>query len=146
MTRNAELFRKIADQIRREPKSHCQVSWGLPAPDTPCGTRACIAGWAVVLDQGYRPTENIKTVGEYGHCRVWSSESGPDIYERDIGPMAAELLGLTATEQRILFGSSFESPANYEMPEYLEAVADGAPIENWIDEDWEPISMHWSES
>lgn len=125
MTRNAELFRKIADQIRREPESHDQDDWGYRDPNTSCGTRACIAGWAVALGDGFFPTDEIDLgAGSY----VWRSASGETFYEKDVSSRAIDLLGITPMESVNLFSEEFQPPNDQSFPDYLEAVADGTPI------------------
>lgn len=41
---NQELFGRILEQIRKDPKSHEQSDW---TSATECGTRHCIGGWAI---------------------------------------------------------------------------------------------------
>jgi len=51
VTRNRELFYRIAELIEANPELYDQRSWG---GSTPCGTAQCIAGHAAAL-AGWEP-------------------------------------------------------------------------------------------
>lgn len=88
---NIELFKAIREKIATAPDAYDQESYGRPEDDAPCGTAACIAGWACVLsdrvplltlqNQRYLPMLNVPL-------------------------LAAEALALTADEAATLFTSS----------------------------------------
>lgn len=46
---NIRLLEKIKEQILGEPTSVDMDDWDQPDPSTPCGTVACISGWAAHL-------------------------------------------------------------------------------------------------
>lgn len=84
---NVDLLLQVADHIREEPKrldmSTWIQRWDPAAGGPPCGTSACIAGWAAMLAANDR--------SEYGGL--------PAGY-------AAEKIGLTADEEKVIFYSS----------------------------------------
>ena len=55
---NRELLHRVADQIERQPDRYRQdaflVRTGLEGfrPEGPCGSAACVAGWALALKKG----------------------------------------------------------------------------------------------
>lgn len=55
---NVDLFQKVKEKILEEPRRFDMSVWGnhvpLLPPETypPCGTVACIAGWALLLESG----------------------------------------------------------------------------------------------
>jgi len=51
---NAELAYRVLDHIDADPESWDQADWGR---NTGCGTRACFAGWAVLLAGGEVQTD-----------------------------------------------------------------------------------------
>ena len=85
---NVKLLNRIKRHLIAEPKRYDQATWarevsgkGAPA----CGTRACIAGWAVLLSVP-KPE--------------WSQWIGAD---SEIADKAQDLLGLTNDERGVLF-------------------------------------------
>lgn len=54
---NAELFRKVADAIEKEPDNYRQSAFGLcylgdvKARIEPCKTACCVAGWAAHIEE-----------------------------------------------------------------------------------------------
>ena len=95
MAINEKLFRKIRNKILRVPEAYKQDTYGERAR-TPCGTRACIAGHAL-LESGYcTPIElfNLRRVN-------------PETGERefiDVEEEASELLGIGYWDGVMLFG------------------------------------------
>lgn len=136
MTRNRDLFYKIADRIERQPDDYDQAKWGEDNslvvatrldPSDPaihelvadtineCGTSHCIAGHAADLE-GWVPSMYVNSVGIHGS---WDRVVAPghDPIDRDgtsIFGVARDLLGLTDDEASILFS------------------------EYWMAEGWEP--------
>ena len=57
---NIELLNKVKAHILEEPRRLEMVDWimegdEIPSPEKPpCGTAACIAGWAAMLDGGFQ--------------------------------------------------------------------------------------------
>lgn len=57
LTPNIPLLRKVLEQIDAHPELHDQGSFDATAYDdrsNACGTSHCVAGWAIVLSDGYR--------------------------------------------------------------------------------------------
>lgn len=118
MPLNAELFRKIADVIEREPNLYDQTEFGFgsnnddakachhipPEQVNACGTSHCIAGWAVAL------TPPAKR---------------PDA---DVFYAAKELLGLSINDAADLFWSAWKPPSEMTVPQYLREVADRGEV------------------
>ena len=46
---NTELLKKIKEAILAEPRNFNMAMWILWDADAPCGTTACIGGWAAVI-------------------------------------------------------------------------------------------------
>lgn len=117
LTRNSDLLRAVARQIREHPETYNQHVWA-------CGTQACIAGWAVLLSGGRIGSAN-DTWGEsvLDHAFLDDDEVG-----EHVGDAAERLLGLTADEATVLFAGFWEPLAELTVPEALEKIADGADI------------------
>lgn len=79
---NIQLLRKIQKHISEEPRRYT-FHWRIPSSISPCGTQACIAGWAMVLS-GKRTPESVLKFD-------WNSWD------------AAEVLGLSEDEKNRLF-------------------------------------------
>lgn len=66
---NFKLIRKIIKKIETTPEAYDQSVWGKKEPSAPCGTAACIAGWACyfgekkTLKQLWRDPESAATIG-----------------------------------------------------------------------------------
>lgn len=127
-TRNRDLLRKVADYVEGHPDQYDQHVWVTNTPDPrpylgvgddirvgevvehDCGTQACIAGWAVLLDGQPAPIH-------------WDAAG-------------REALGLTGEESNVLFDEFWEplDPDDDEtlkakqVAEALRAIADGAAI------------------
>ena len=116
---NAELFRKIADVIEAEPGCHDQRIFSSACDDdepleaeliTPesihtCGTKACIAGWAVHLT----PKEDRPEAESIMEC-------------------AAKLLGLSDGEANTLFNGDWSPREGVTIPQELRRIADQQSI------------------
>lgn len=114
MKRNQKLFNEIADKIETDPGSYDQNVYG---ERTSCGTKHCIAGWAVSL-RGYIPAR----IG-------WLLVRNEDSEEESVSDVATRLLGLRDFEDAMLFHSSWRPPSIYaSVPEALRAFGAGAPI------------------
>lgn len=85
---NIELLKKVRDKIATTPEAYDQAIWGRSAEDAPCGTAACIAGWAAHLS-GNVNLEYLQT-----HSR-----------DCGIGDIAEDALGLETRERYVLFAS-----------------------------------------
>lgn len=91
---NKELLQKVRDHILEEPRRYNQETYFTEETDAPCGTAACIAGWAVLLGQG-EPSR--------APCPCDDSDCmGLPMWRRD----AVGLLGLNQMEASVLFNAS----------------------------------------
>lgn len=164
MTVNQELFNKIADVIEMEPDAYNQHEWAMlpksvdedddiivyiddaddareavDALGTLCGTRCCIAGWAVTLSAAERglitPTFNENTgVTLYGEqTRVnpimWlralaEQTAGSDSPEK----AGARLLGIGPDEAAYLFHCEWRPRTGLSVPEALRKIGEGADV------------------
>jgi len=116
---NAELFRKIADVIEAKPGCHDQQIFSSACDDDEpleaefvttetihtCGTKACIAGWAVHLT----PKEDRPEAESVMEC-------------------AAKLLGLSDGEADTLFNGDWSPREGVTIPQELRRIADQQSI------------------
>ena len=95
---NAPLLRKVLQMIEEEPRRYNQWRWvsTVPTDVAPCGTQACIAGWAVLAD---KPKEEWPAV----QANMIRNYIGVEHYIRKT---AMHLLGLTLAEAGALFSST----------------------------------------
>lgn len=82
--KNAELGRRVLDQVDAHPEQFDMAEWGYKSPV--CGTVACLAGRALLLS-GY-------TLDKDGH--FWSPDGNRKVLP---GEEAHWLLGLTDSER-----------------------------------------------
>lgn len=128
VTRNRELFYRIAELIEANPELYNQRSWGR---STPCGTAQCIAGHAAAL-AGWEPLR-YHVGSDVDWSRLYprgSSQSGKEAFEwRHVDSVGRRELGLTYSEAWILFASGWHPKKPYKtVPEALRAFGDGARI------------------
>jgi len=76
---NTKLLRKVQKHIREEPR-RWSFGWILRSSHSPCGTKACIAGWTVLLgdkldiDEGLRRHNQPNENGDCTHTSVRAKE------------------------------------------------------------------------
>lgn len=87
-TLNIDLLKQVRDKIATTPESYEQRWWANPSNDAPCGTTACIGGWAVILS-------GAMTDGE-----------AKEAYSYFIAEEAARVLGLNSRDAKILFSAT----------------------------------------
>lgn len=104
---NVELLLKVKAAILAEPRAFNMSQWSLPAPDAPCGTACCIAGWAKVLDMG------LKTPGEASKI-LDDPESGNDRFSEGTDSLQLSV----AEEGRLCYWANW--PAEF-SEQYYEA-------------------------
>jgi len=114
LTRNADLFRQIADQIENDPESYNDGEYIGLDTFALCRITAGIAGWACLLT-GWRPE------------RGWPAYVVKGGESRHIDEVAAEALGITADELSKL-GAWWNYHADGSDADALRRIADGAPI------------------
>lgn len=88
---NIELFKAIREKIATTPEAYDQAVYGRPESAAPCGTAACIAGWACVLS-GQMDTQELL---RRERSRGWEFDS--------IAETAQRVLGLSEEEADTLF-------------------------------------------
>jgi|SRR6185503_17664585 len=88
---NIELFKKIREKIAATPEAYDQETYGRREEEAPCGTAACIAGWACVLSD---------------RVPLLTLQRQRYISNLDIPFLAAEALNLTVDEADILFSGN----------------------------------------
>ncbi len=109
MTRNKDLFRRIAATLRAQPMHYDQGQWGEDADgytEHTCGTAHCIAGFAAALE-GMLPREEkkksfVSTPPNWAHVH----QPGQRESHR-VGLWAQDRLGLTGSEAHILFSGDW---------------------------------------
>lgn len=128
---NRELAAKVRDQIADHPETHNQAWWMLRTKEWVsdawvCHTRACAAGWAVLLGD---PTATPAFRG----CES-ASVILPDGTGRGYSEYAAELLGIDREMRLYLFD---ENRTVDEVLDVLNTIVDGGTPEvpEWDDDD-----------
>lgn len=105
---NANLIATLK-YIRREPKLFDMNNWGRK---TACGTAACLAGTACIVN-GDRPLWEIVGVEQsFDHVKARTTDHGYDYWAStpvEVQTRAAELLGLTEMEADYVFYEDFEN-------------------------------------
>lgn len=119
---NIELFKKIRDKIKTAPIAYDQSVFARREDSAPCGTAACIAGWACVLS------------GRMDEQELRRRERGPLEEFETIEQTATQQLGLSPDEAEILFT---ETPAGTRQDWY----EDGERDDGWPS----PFAEQWEE-
>lgn len=112
-----ELAEKVLEQVTEHPETHFQATWmsGSDQPFTKggCGTTACLAGWAVVLNAnpGETPRAALHRIAR--HIGIWASWES----------VAAELLtppGRSQDPIRDIFHVMNEEAAVSDLAEFFD--------------------------
>lgn len=109
MVANNALIDDILGVILQNPELHDQLLWigeqadGHTTDDVPCGTTACVAGWAVILaappgTRLMRMDTHLDQV-EVAEAKLPSGEI------RSVWELATELLQLSINQAHVLFNS-----------------------------------------
>ncbi len=104
---NTKLLRQIQKEIREEPRRLRMSDWirtdvtGVGAP--PCGTVACIAGFATILSHDYETKAPLTF-----NTKALVCQGGSESYEKE----GARALGLTPRQAVTLFYTG-QWPARY---------------------------------
>lgn len=128
--RNKRLIYAIARRIEKQPKRYKQAVWGeAPNMIHPCGTAHCIAGHALSIC-GCKFTYNSR-----GEIERLLRPSGREVYNSNVtgrgthlGQYAADRLGLTYAERKVLFDGSWIPRDGLSVPDALRRFADGAHL------------------
>jgi hypothetical protein len=145
MERNRKLLYQIADLIETYPEMHDQETWGWSDSDKfdkvifdgeqyKCGTAHCIAGWALVLDNDWKPA---KIRNHFGNKRIdWGTAVNKAEGTAMSTPNWAQgKLGMNDSEAAILFSEDWNPSNHLTVGDALRMFADGAGIRD-ITEDW----------
>lgn len=117
---NIELFKAVRDKIATTPEAYDQSVFARPSDSAPCGTAACIAGWACVLS-GAMDSEELKR-RERAHGAEFES----------IETTAQAALGIDDDDAEVLFT---ENPAGQRYDWHEDDERDGG----WPD----PFASQW---
>ncbi len=116
---NTELLREIQKAILDTPTRFDMSDWIQKADESPCGTTACIAGYAVLIDELQKKNETLQNTKEITKFRAeiedWVEENGTIPFR------AQKLLDLTNDQCRRLFHvsrwpSQFWARWDFELP------------------------------
>lgn len=147
MKRNAELLRKAADAIEKEPGSYNQRWWTSYVFDDKnefCGTVCCIAGHAIVQHGGSLRWDQRDFRRTYWKGPTLYSKGKRRLGDDQISEYAARILGLTEEEAEMLFHSEMlpltldpwevhTRPAlAAAVADALRRIADGAPVDEVV--------------
>lgn len=113
-TRNTDLLHAIARQIEAQPETYDQSVW---VSDTPCGTTACIAGWAALLSEGDITIDEDVVYMDGGRRQI------------DVHTYASSELGLDRHEAMWLFDGHWRPAKHLTVSEALVKFANGADIQ-----------------
>lgn len=149
------LLKGIADLVEEFPDLHDQETWETTPEDNPCGTKACIAGWACILGTNDFKQKEMKIEGGEGKGIFWIPkkrivrEHAPDYVDVDeLSPSGriknlpteyyaetgASLLGLERHEADLLFHGEGRPREGYTVSSALRAIANGSDVhEVWSD-------------
>lgn len=139
MTRNRELFRRVAEVIESFPEAHDQTVWGHGPAElvditfddgavirAECGTSHCVAGWACVLS-GMRPKQVLGRP-------AWSSVLDDAGHPIPTMGAARTALGIDPLEASALFATAaFGDLPKSEVARRLRAIGDGADIRKAVE-------------
>lgn len=107
-TLNIPYARKVLEHLQAHPEEHAQSLWGYRSA---CGTKACIAGTAVLMDS--ETTVLWSSMGDLAG-RVSVNNRYMDIEQR-----AAQLLGLKQPDKYDLFNNENNGGALKQLADYL---------------------------
>lgn len=98
---NIDLLKKVRDKIATTPGAYNQETWAKPSASAPCGTAACIAGWACIISGAI----DVKQLYSLAEGRQWVAIEGA----------AQAQLGLTRAEADTLFSGdpSYDWPIEF---------------------------------
>lgn len=117
---NIELLKQVRDKIATTPEAYDQRVFARKSSAAPCGTAACIAGWACVLS------------GEMDTAELMRREQAIGTVYESIRETAKRVLCLDENEADTLFTETPEGE-----PDYDEERGNGWP---------EPFCGEWADS
>jgi len=139
---NRKRLYQIADVIETYPERHDQDSWIenddgeaessviYNGEEISCGTTQCVAGWALILNNGgLQAVDSSSVSDEY----IFAGNSTASAYS--IMHDAASILGLSEDDAHTLFyASDIDDYESFDMPRVLREIADGRPVVDAVDE------------
>lgn len=108
-----QLMLQVADAIEDDPASYAQEHW---VDHTYCGTRCCIAGWAVKIAEPERFNIDFRN-----QCEVRNLSEYIELN-------AHELLGLASNKALLLFHSGWKPVEDMTVSEALRKIAGGSKL------------------
>jgi len=112
---NIELFKKIRDKIATTPEAYNQSVFARASEVAPCGTVACIAGWACVLGD---------------RMSITKLREGSSLRASTVPVLASEALNLTNEEADVLFTGN---PAEEDFEEFHVRAWPEPYASEWLD-------------
>ena len=168
---NSKMLYTIANIIETFPEHHNQDTWVNVAPADyhpnddngssviydgtsvihdgnrfSCGTTQCVAGWAVIIENG-----GLKHQHPDGSL-VFNNGNSLELSEGSYSDLAyvyagAEILGLEVDDARTLFMTTdIENYEAFDMPRVLREIADGATVDEAVNSAWLRHNKWWDET
>jgi hypothetical protein len=94
---NVKLLRRVAAHIKAEPR-RWTYNWAKPSDEAPCGTQACIAGWAIILGCGLK-----RPLDKRGNLKIPKRLANLDGGNTYTSYPASKLLQITPAQAKRLF-------------------------------------------
>lgn len=141
MERNRKLFYQIADIIETYPEMHDQESW-IENPvgevsdssiiydgeEISCGTNQCIAGWAVIIENGGLTGVDEDEVFHFNNGESLLFNSCYDDIDT-VSSVAQTVLGLNDIEaENLFYTTEIRDYELFDMPRVLREIGDGADV------------------
>lgn len=130
MSLNVELLQRTMAYIEAHPEMHNQGEWVDLDPE--CGTAACFAGWAAILEFGDRVI-NLDDECATGFCLPAPHDRDEDGIPLSMSEQAGNLLGLTRRQSWTLFCASNTRGMLRAMVNDLVATGDLAGDVDWYE-------------
>lgn len=141
MERNRKLFYQIADIIETYPERHNQETWientNREQSDSSiiydgkkisCGTNQCIAGWAVIIENGGLTGVDQDEVFYFNNGDELPLASVYDDIDT-VSSVAQTVLGLNDIEaQNLFYTTEIRDYELFDMPRVLREIGDGAEV------------------
>lgn len=158
---NSKMLYTIANIIETFPEHHNQDTWVncnfylnddnsssviYDGNRFSCGTTQCVAGWAVIIENGGLKHQHPDGSLEFnnGNSLELSEGSYTDLAYVYAG---AEILGLEVDDARTLFMTTdIENYEAFDMPRVLREIADGATVNEAVDSAWLRHNKWWDET
>jgi hypothetical protein len=158
---NSKMLYTIANIIETFPENHNQDTWVscnfylnddnissviYDGNQFSCGTTQCVAGWAVIIENGGLKHQHPDGSLEFnnGNSLELSEGSYTDLAYVYAG---AEILGLEVDDARTLFMTTdIENYEAFDMPRVLREIADGATVDEAVNSAWLRHNKWWDDT